>query len=123
MKLNQRGQVAQETIIALMIVFFLFLLVLVVVGDRNAETTYYKSLIERKNECFKVARVIESLYGSKNIELYFEIDKNVTVRDEGVIDVGEYFCDFFGAADEVALYKGEIRATTNVDGNVVLRNV
>jgi hypothetical protein len=119
----RKGQVAQETIIALIIVMGLFLLVLVVVGNRNTETAYYESLIERKNECLKVARVIESLYGEKNIELFFEIDKNVTVRSAGVIEVEEYYCDYLGAADEVALDKGEIRAYTTVDGNVVLRNV
>ena len=119
LKIGVKAQVSVEMIFAIIIVLLIGVVVSVFALERNNESAGLFENFSSKADCEKISSIIYSLNVSEaKAGIVFSIGSNALVSD-GLISVGNYYCDFLGNAQDSNLSAGTFKASKNKQGVVV----
>jgi len=119
----ERGQAAQETIAALIIVLLVLALVSLQFVSRNDLSDSLNTANQQRIECEKISTMISFVNlgkGNDSITLG-EISNDFNVSGT-VLSFENTYCDFFGEANDAVLSKGDIRVS-DFNGVATVENV
>jgi hypothetical protein len=103
------------------IVLLVFIVMMAVSAQRQAELNLIESSLEDKRLCRETAFFMATLYSQgPGTQIEFELDRDINISTGRVI-VGRASCPYLADVNETALLAGMIRAR-NVNGLVVLEN-
>jgi uncharacterized protein (UPF0333 family) len=119
LRIGVKAQVSIEMIFAIIIVLLIGVVVGVFALERNNESAGLSESFSSKAECEKLSSIIYSLNVSEaKASVVFSIDSNALISN-GLITVGNYYCDFLGNAQDSNLSAGTFKALKNSQGVVV----
>ena len=107
--MNSRGQVEAEAVISIILLLFFFVVIATVSFARQSEAGFFERKAASLEECYRIQKTIDFFSFEEGIdEIYFDVSRDFNVGEK-TIYVGEFFCSFFGNAQESSLSAGTIR--------------
>jgi len=86
--MKNKAQISMEFLFGIGFLLFLFLIISAFVLNRTIELNALKDFVEKKNECFKVANFINSVYvGGDGTEINFKSDYIITLLESSSISI------------------------------------
>ncbi len=112
----KKAQVSIEFIFVIGMLFFIFLLILAFVFDKNLDVNESKKIIETKSDCTKLADLIINAFLSGNTtKIQSKLSYNATISSNSrVILVEDYV--------QCTLPINQVNATTLLKGDILIEN-
>lgn len=114
--LNCKGQISQEMIAALAVIFIFFIIITTYTTFLNNTNLEIGEQLGDRQACTKISSTISSLYSMQhNSEISFFVDRDFNISSN-IISVGRYWCGYSGPETIAYLSKGDIKITIQNGG-------
>lgn len=119
MPMRSRGQSSAETMAAIAILLVLAASIGVFAFQRNSEAQGISRMGKERQECERISLIIHSLSASNaKASMAMETENEILISN-GLVLVGEHYCEYLGTAQGASLNPGKIAISKNSQGAVV----
>lgn len=117
----KRAQVSVETIVALIVVFVFFLVVLGYNSLLSDGSITAAQTVKTGSECLKLSEIITNIYASGNgSSAQYSLETNAIIfSTKRIISLGGNYCSFLANTFDYNLTAGEV-TLTNSNGRVII---
>jgi len=118
---ENNGQVSTETLVAVVIIFLLFVVILAYNSMVSDSSTIVADSIKNKSNCLKLSQIISSVYSNgEGTSTTFQSDFNAQIfGSKRTIQIGDEFCSFLANTTDKSIGPNDY-TLTNVDWNIII---